>query len=84
MQAIQVVKAKYLDGYKIEILFNDKTIKIVDFGSFILKNYHPAYDKYRDIQKFKKFKIEAGNIVWGDNWDLIFSVSQIYQGKIKT
>ena len=83
MKAIQVEKAKYLDGYKVEILFNDKTIKIVDFGSFILKNHHPAHDKYRDIQKFKKFKIEAGNIVWGDNWDLIFPVSQIYRGKIK-
>ena len=83
MKTIQVEKAKYIDGYKVEIVFNDKTIKIVDFGNFILKNPHPTNDKYRDIQKFKKFKIEAGNIVWGDNWDLIFPVSQIYRGKIK-
>ena len=83
MKTIQVEKAKYIDGYKVEILFNDKTVKIVDFSSFILKNPHPAHDKYRDIQKFKKFMIEAGNIVWGDNWDLIFPASQIYRGKIK-
>ncbi|MCL4482442.1 MAG: DUF2442 domain-containing protein [Bacteroidetes bacterium] len=83
MKTIQVEKAKYIDGYKIEIFFSDETVKVVDFGTFILKNPHPVHDKYRDIQKFKKFKIEAGNIVWGDNWDLIFPVSQIYRGKIK-
>ena len=83
MKRIQVERAKYIDGYKVEIEFSDKTRKIVDFGGFILNHPHPVHDKYRDHSKFKKFKIEAGNIVWGDNWDLIFPISQIYKGKIK-
>ena len=37
MKTIQVEKAKYIDGYKIEIFFSDETVKVVDFGTFILK-----------------------------------------------
>ncbi|MEI6276656.1 MAG: hypothetical protein WCP08_11740 [Prolixibacteraceae bacterium] len=83
MKTIQIDAAKYLEGYKVEIVFSDKTKKIVDFGNFILNHPHPVHDKYKDLQKFKSFKIESGNIVWGDNWDLIFPISQIYRGKIK-
>jgi hypothetical protein len=83
MKAIQVEKARYISGYKVEIEFNDKTTKTVDFGIFLEKHPHPQHDKYKDTNLFKQFKIEAGNIVWGKNWDLIFPVVQLYNGKIK-
>jgi hypothetical protein len=83
MKTIQVEKASYIEDYKVEIQFSDRTLQIVDFGKFILKNLHPTIDKYRDIKKFQDFKIESGNLVWGKNWDLIFPVSQLYKGKIK-
>jgi hypothetical protein len=35
-----------------------------------------------NIRSFQKFKIESGNVVWGEKWDLIFPVSQLYKGKI--
>ena len=80
---IHIEKATYTEGYKVELQFNDKTTQIVDFENFLVKHPHPVYDKYRDIQLFKKFKIESGNIVWGENWDLIFPITQLYKGKIK-
>ena len=83
MKTIQVEKASYLEGFKVEIHFSDQSKKVVDFGDFILKHPHPTHDKYKDPKLFKKFKIEAGNIVWGENWDLIFPVSQLYKGRIK-
>jgi hypothetical protein len=55
---------------------------VVDFGNFLIKKPHPQYSKYLDIPKFKDFKIEMGNVVWGENWDLIFPLSQLYRGKI--
>jgi hypothetical protein len=84
MKTIIVENATYVDTYKVSIEFNDKTTQIVDFGSFLVKHPHPGYDKYKDIQLFKQFKIEAGNLVWGENWDLIFPVSQLYKGRIKS
>jgi hypothetical protein len=83
MKPIQVEKASYIEAYKLEIQFSDKTRQVVDFGQFMLKNEHPTVDKYRDIKKFQNFKIESGNVVWGKNWDLIFPVSQLYKGRIK-
>ncbi|MDO8927537.1 MAG: DUF2442 domain-containing protein, partial [Bacteroidota bacterium] len=83
MKTIRIEKARYIDGYKVEIKFNDKTVKIVDFSIFFEKHPHPQHDKYRDTHLFKQFKIEAGNLVWGENWDLIFPIIQLYKGRIK-
>lgn len=30
---------------------------------------------------FRTFKIVEGNIVWGDDWDLIFPMEKLYRGK---
>ena len=38
------------------------------------------YKSYLNENKFKKFKIEFGNIVWGKNWDLIFPIDKLYAG----
>ena len=83
MKIIRVENARYIDGYKVEIGFSDKTTKIVDFWNFLVEHPHPQHDKYKDISLFQQFKIEAGNIVWGENWDLIFPIIQLYKGRIK-
>ena len=41
------------------------------------------YNKYLDERKFRQFKIEDGNIVWGKNWDLIFPIEQLHRGRIE-
>lgn len=83
MQAISVLKAMYIDGYKLEVEFNDKKKRVVDFGNFLNTHSHPQYNKYKKPENFKKFKIENGNIVWGKDWDMIFPVYDLYQGKIE-
>lgn len=65
----------------VEQQFSDGTVKIVDIGSFIKAHPHPQYNSYLDEKKFKRFKIEMGNIVWGKNWDLVFPISALYNGK---
>ena len=82
-KTVQVINARYIDGYKVEIEFNDNTVKTFDFGDFLTKRPHPQYDKYKDTKLFKQFKIEAGNLVWGENWDLIFPVVQLHKGHIQ-
>ncbi|MDR0667604.1 MAG: DUF2442 domain-containing protein [Prevotellaceae bacterium] len=78
---LSIVEATYLDGYAVRLTFSDGVVRDIDFGPFLLGNPHPQYDKYRDIKKFKKFKIEYGNIVWGRNWDLIFDEYELYRGR---
>ena len=59
-----VVSAKYVAPLKVELHFNDGIIKTVDVGAFIRKHPHPQYNSYLNENKFKRFKIEFGNIVW--------------------
>jgi hypothetical protein len=78
---IKIIKAQYIDGYNVLLTFSDGVEREIDFGEFLLSNPHPCWDKYREIKKFKKFKIENGNIVWGKNLDLIFDEYELYKGK---
>ncbi len=82
MKTIAVSDANYIDGYKIEVVFNDNKKNVVDFGTFLSTHSHPQYNKYKNPENFKKFKIENGNIVWGKDWDMIFPVYDLYKGKI--
>ena len=80
---MRIIKAKYIRNYKVKLFFSDKKSKIVNFADFILGSSNPVFSQYADLKKFKKFKLEFGNIVWGRNWDLIFPLEQLYEGKIK-
>lgn len=80
---ISVINAEYIEGYKIKIIFNDKTSQIIDFENAIFSLKAPQYYKYQKINIFKKFKIEGGNIVWGKDWDIIFPVWDLYINKLK-
>ena len=77
---MRIVSAKYVAPLKVELHFNDGIIKTIDVGAFIRKHPHPQYNSYLNENKFKKFKIEFGNIVWGKNWDLIFPIDKLYAG----
>jgi hypothetical protein len=80
---VKIIQAKYIDKYKVQLFFSDKTECTVDFGDFILDSINPVITQYKDLKKFRKFKIESGNIVWGKDWDLIFPLQELYNGRIK-
>ena len=79
---LEVKNATYLDGYRLCISFSNGKNKVVDFSQFITHTNKEALTKYKNLSNFKKFKVEHGNVVWGRNWDLIFPVHELYQGKI--
>ena len=82
MEIKRIIKVEDLGGLKINIIFNDHQERMVDIGDFIRRHPHPQYNKYLDPNKFKKFTIENGNVVWGKNWDLIFPIEQLYAGEL--
>lgn len=83
MKTISVKEAKYLNEFKIKILFNDNRRRIVDFSTFLRSHSHPQFNKYKQQECFKKFKIENENVVWGKDWDMIFPLYDLYRGEIK-
>lgn len=80
--SLSITSAKYVQPLSLDVQFSDGTEKTIDVGSFIKSHPHPQYNRYLDEKKFKQFKIEMGNIVWGKNWDLIFPVEDLHEGKL--
>jgi hypothetical protein len=39
---------------------------------------NPQHNSYHEPENFKQFTIEHGNVVWGKNWDMIFSIDDLY------
>ena len=83
MSAISIKEINYIDNFLLEITFNDNKKNVIDFGAFLETHSHPQFNKYKKINNFKKFKIENGNVVWGKDWDMIFPISDLYNGILK-
>lgn len=67
MKLIWITNAKYIEGYKIDITFNDGLKKVVD-----LKNHlnGEVFDSLKDIERFKKFKLSDWSIEWETGTDI--------------
>jgi hypothetical protein len=79
---IKIIHAAYLDGYRILILFSNNRMKFVDFTQAIKKYAKGEYSIFANKNAFKKFSIENGTLAWGENWDLIFPVMDIFNGNV--
>ena len=81
LKKLKIDSAKYLSDYVIRIIFNDGNERLVDFKPFLSKSLHPTIKKYLDENKFSSFSLTEGNLNWND-YDLIFPISDLYNGKI--
>ncbi len=79
---INIVDAKFENDLKLKIKFSDGFTRIVDFSRFLNSTDKKYLQKYKDQEQFKKFRIDSGNVVWGKDWDLIFTIKQLYHDNI--
>ena len=82
MNGLHIISATDSGNLTVCLTFSDNTKQLVNVGDFIRKHPHPQYNKYLDPNKFRRFAIENGNIVWGKNWDLVFPIEQLHSGTI--
>lgn len=78
---IKIQNAVYIEGFKIELKFDDGTTKTIDFTEFLDSATNPLTKKFHNPEEFKKFKLEYGDLVWGD-YELCFPVWDLYTGNI--
>ncbi len=76
-----ITSAEYVGGYAIRLEFDDGKVQIVDFQPFLTRAQHPSIRTYLDSQAFKSFRLEYGELVWGD-YDLCFPVIDLYNNQI--
>ena len=78
---ISIDRAQYLDNYKVRLDFSDGISRTVDFESFLKSAKNPMTKKYLDVDNFKSFTIEYGDITWND-YEMCFPIWNLHEGKI--
>jgi len=80
-QVIWIEQVNYLEDYRLELLFNDNTSQQIDFFPFLSSSRNPLIRKYLDIEKFRKYSLDEGDLEWND-YDLCFPVADLYENRI--
>ena len=78
---LEIKEARYVPRYKVELEFNDGMRRVVDFAPFLVRATNPMFTKYRHLKKFKAFRIQNGDLMWGD-FEMIFPIEDLHCGKI--
>ena len=78
---INIVAAERVGDCQIRLGFDDGTVQIVDFKPFLLRSQHPDIRSYLDATRFATFRIEYGELVWGD-YELCFPVIDLYRNQL--
>jgi hypothetical protein len=80
-QIITIKEVEYPGGYKLNLLFNDNTNQSIDFYPFLSESLNPLIQKYLDLNEFKKFELDNGDLQWND-YDLCFPIADLYENNI--
>ena len=66
---LHVESAKYHDGYKIEVTFNDGSSHLVDFENTISNDSRAIVSALKDLTVFKDFSIQHHTLAWANGLD---------------
>jgi len=81
-ELIQLIAAEGVGDYRLSLSFSDGHTQEVDFKPFLLQARHPDLRAYLDPQRFATFRVEYGDLVWGD-YDLCFPVIDLYRNDLE-
>ncbi len=71
---LEVVKADYLDGYRLSLLFNNGVRRVVDLSNSLKGS---VFAPLKDISYFKKFSIKFNTVAWENGAD--FAPEYLYE-----
>ena len=78
---INITQAEALAGYRIRMQFDDGSVQVVDFEPFLRRARHPDIQTFLDVKRFAAFRIEFGNLVWGD-FEMCFPIIDLHANSI--
>jgi len=65
---MKIVTIKYLKEYKLEVVFENGIMKIIDLKTFLKSSTNPLISKYLDIDLFSQVYLDSQGVpCWGDN-----------------
>ncbi len=79
---INIITATEVADYRIRLVFNDNTVQEIDFKPFLTRSHHPDIRAYLEPTLFSGFRVEFGELVWGD-YALCFPTIDLYKNRIE-
>ena len=79
---INIQTAELVGDYRIRLRFDDGVEQVVDFQPFLSRSRHPQIRAYLDPVLFASFRIEYGDLVWGD-YELCFPIMDLYRDSLE-
>ena len=79
---INIVTAEQVGEYRLKLSFNDGKDQVVDFFPFLSHSRHPDIRGFLDPARFAEFRLEYGDLVWGD-YELCFPIMDLYRNRIQ-
>lgn len=64
---LHVVNAKYLEGHRVHVQFNDGTAGEIDLSQCLQGS---IFEPLRDVKYFRQFSIEGHTLAWPNGADL--------------
>lgn len=65
---LEVIKAEYIDGYRIRLWFNNRIMKVVDLRSSLNGK---VFEPLKQLDNFRNFSIKYNTIEWANGADLV-------------
>jgi len=63
---LHVVRAEYLDGFRVRLWFNDDTHGVADLSDAL---NGPIFEPLKSIDYFKQFRLEGHTLAWDNGAD---------------
>jgi hypothetical protein len=81
--SLNIARTESHGDYRLAIYFDDGTQQLVDFKPFLVSTHHPEIRAFLDVAKFSDFRVEYGDLVWGD-YALCFPIADLYHNRISS
>ncbi len=78
---LNITAVEQVGDYALRLSFDDATVQTLDFKTFLSLSRHPDIRAYLNPARFAAFRIEYGELVWGD-YDLCFPIADLYQNRL--
>ena len=81
LTVINIVAVESAGELRIRLSFDDGVTQVIDFKPFLSHSQHPDIRAFLEPKKFADFRIEYGDLVWGD-YELCFPIIDLYNNKL--
>jgi hypothetical protein len=80
-EVLSIERVTPQSAFDLRLDFNDSTTQVVNFLPFLSQSQHPEIRSFLDPQKFSHYRLEHGDLVWGD-YELCFPIADLHENKL--